>query len=319
MANRVKEVSAFDGTSWGAAVPLGADDSNVDITSSTTQPDGSAVSGVSGDSATALNTSAVTVSEGDTSASAWTKFNRFRKRVANNFANYIQGSIATSYNATGSDSAVYSTNVLNNYMANVIGYSGTTAPSAGTVAAQLSSLNDNKLPYKIIYGMTANTQDSLIATLNLATSQSLIPTGVSVLRLGNTSANLYRTLIICINNSNTVMQAFSISAYSAINNIFLSYASGSWVVQQYDGMRFASIQLGSSTIESKNYKRFQKTATSITGYRPMGIVGISGIGTSYIMTYYINTTNDQINLDIYNYSNSTITQNPSVTILYTKE
>lgn len=142
MANRVKEVSAFNGTSWGAAVPLGANDSNIDITSSTTQPDGSAVSGVTGDSATALNTSAVAVSEGDTGASAWTKFNRFRKRVANNFANYIQGSIVTSYNATGSDSAVYSTNVLNNYMANVIGYSGTTAPSAGTVAAQLSSLND---------------------------------------------------------------------------------------------------------------------------------------------------------------------------------
>ena len=142
MANRVKEVSAFNGTSWGAAVPLGANDSNIDITSSTTQPDGSAVSGVTGDSATALNTSAVAVSEGDTGASAWTKFNRFRKRVANNFANYIQGSIATSYNATGSNSAVYSTNVLNNYMSNVIGYSGTTTPSAGTVAAQLSSLND---------------------------------------------------------------------------------------------------------------------------------------------------------------------------------
>ena len=143
MANRVKEVSAFNGTSWGAAVPLGANDSNIDITSSTTQPDGSAVSGVTGDSATALNTSAVTVSEGDTGASAWTKFNRFRKRVANNFANYIQGSIATSYNATGSNSAVYSTNVLNNYMSNVIGYSGTATPSAGTVADQLSSLNDN--------------------------------------------------------------------------------------------------------------------------------------------------------------------------------
>lgn len=143
MANRVKEVSAFDGTSWGAAVPLGANDSNIDITSSTTQPDGNAVSGVTGDSAIALNTSAVAVSEGDTGASAWTKFNRFRKRVANNFANYIQGSIATSYNATGSNSAVYSTNVLNNYMSNVIGYSGTATPSAGTVADQLSSLNDN--------------------------------------------------------------------------------------------------------------------------------------------------------------------------------
>ena len=143
MANRVKEVSAFNGTSWGAAVPLGVNDANIDITSSTSQPDGSAVSGVTGDSATALDTAAVAVASGDTGASAWTKFNRFRKRVASNFANYIQGSIATSYNATGSDSAVYSTNVLNNYMANVIGYSGTTAPEAGSVADQLSSLNDN--------------------------------------------------------------------------------------------------------------------------------------------------------------------------------
>lgn len=142
MANRVKEVSAFNGTSWGAAVPLGVNDANVDITSSTSQPNGSAVSGVTGDSATALDTTAVAVASGDTGASAWTKFNRFRKRVANNFANYIQGSIATSYNATGSDSAVYSTNVLNNYMANVIGYSGTAAPSEGAVANQLSSLND---------------------------------------------------------------------------------------------------------------------------------------------------------------------------------
>lgn len=173
MANRVKEVSAFDGTSWGAAVPLGVDDSNVDITSSTTQPDGSAVSGVSGDSATALDTSAVAVSEGDTGASAWTKFNRFRKRVASNFANYMQGSIATSYNATGSDSAVYSTNVLNNYMANVIGYSGTTAPTDGTVAAQLSSLNDNKMDkddflLKFTYGDHSNGQAYPLAQLRIS-------------------------------------------------------------------------------------------------------------------------------------------------------
>lgn len=139
MANRVKEVSAFNGTSWGAAVPLGANDANIDITSSTSQPDGSAVSGVTGDSATALDTAAVAVASGDTGASAWTKFNRFRKRVASNFANYIQGSIATSYNAIGSDSAVYSTGVINNYMENVIGYSGTTTPAKGTIISQLSA------------------------------------------------------------------------------------------------------------------------------------------------------------------------------------
>jgi len=145
--DRIKEVSAFDGTSWGTAVPLGADDSNIDITYKTTQPNGDPVSEVTGDTALALDNAAVTVSEGDTGASAWTKFNRFRKRVINNFGNYMQGSIALSYNSTGSDNAVYSTNVLNNYMANVIGYSGTTTPTEGTVAAQLSSLNDNKMPY----------------------------------------------------------------------------------------------------------------------------------------------------------------------------
>lgn len=139
MANRVKEVSAFNGTSWGAAVPLGADDVNIDITSGTTQPDGSPVSGVTGDTATSLDTSAVTVSQGDTNASAWTKFNRFRKRIVNNLSNYIQGSIATVYNASGSNNAVYSTGVMNDYMTNVIGYSGTTTPSKGTIVAQLSA------------------------------------------------------------------------------------------------------------------------------------------------------------------------------------
>ena len=180
MANRVKEVSAFNGTSWGAAVPLGADDINIDITSNTTQPDGSPVSGVTGDTATSLDTSAVIVSQGDTNASAWTKFNRFRKRVANNLSNYIQGSIATIYNATGSNTAVYSTGVINDYMTNVIGYSGTTTPSKGTVIAQLSAGSDisvnipsfSSLPQTITNSLITNKHKVYEATLSNPSAQT---------------------------------------------------------------------------------------------------------------------------------------------------
>ena len=86
---KIKEASSFNGTSWGAAIPIGADDANVDITSATTDPGGGAVPGVPGDTSTSLDSAAVTVSStnSDTDASAWTKFNRFRARVKNALAN----------------------------------------------------------------------------------------------------------------------------------------------------------------------------------------------------------------------------------------
>lgn len=197
MANRVKEVSAFNGTSWGAAVPLGADDINIDITSGTTQPDGSAVSGVSGDSATALNTEAVIVSQGDTNASAWTKFNRFRRRVINNLSNYIQGSIATAYNATGSNSAVYSTGVVNDYMTNVIGYSGTTTPSKGTIISQLSVGNDisvnipsfSSLPQTITNSLITNKHkvyESILSNPSAQTGDWTVTTSAGSLTIAGT-------------------------------------------------------------------------------------------------------------------------------------
>jgi len=76
--SKIKEVSSFDGTSWGTAVPLGAEDANIDITSSTQNP---ADSSSTLDSLTASD---VTVASGDTGAGAWTKYNRFRKKVVNN-------------------------------------------------------------------------------------------------------------------------------------------------------------------------------------------------------------------------------------------
>ena len=107
--SKIKSVSTYDGSEWGAAVPLGADDINIDITNATTNPSDS-VSTIA-----SLDNTDVIVGSGDTNADAWTKFNRFRKRVANNLNQYIRGSITTIYNASnGSDTTVYSTNAINN-------------------------------------------------------------------------------------------------------------------------------------------------------------------------------------------------------------
>ena len=134
---KIKEVSSYNGTSWGTPVPIGANDVNIDITSSTTNPTDTTATSAG------LVDSNVTVVPGDTAASAWTKFNRFRKRVQNAFGNFAGVTLRTAYNTSNIDTSVYTTGVINNYMSNVIGYTGTTAPSAGTVAVQLNSLNSN--------------------------------------------------------------------------------------------------------------------------------------------------------------------------------
>ena len=83
---KIKSVSSYNGTNWGTPVPLGANDLNIDITSSTTNPSDN-TSTIDG-----LIQTDVTVSSsyGDTDATAWTKFNKFRKRVYNNFNNTIR-------------------------------------------------------------------------------------------------------------------------------------------------------------------------------------------------------------------------------------
>lgn len=173
--SKIKEVSKYDGSSWGTAIPLGANDANIDITASTTNPTDDTTSTSAG-----LIDSNVTVSSGDTDASAWTKFNRFRKRVQNAFGNFAGVTLASAYSTVNTGSSVYTTGVINNYMSNVIGYTGTTAPSAGTVASQLSSLNDNlsnKLPNiaaadlnSLLVGNPVVTAYDSTSTLNVPTS-----------------------------------------------------------------------------------------------------------------------------------------------------
>ena len=89
---------------------------------------------------------------GESTATMWSKFNRFRKRVDNKFKNYFANSnLRTSIATSGSDTTVYTTTAINDYLNTVIGYRTTTAPNAGKISTQLYNLND-KMYEKFIYG-----------------------------------------------------------------------------------------------------------------------------------------------------------------------
>lgn len=181
MANRIKSISKYSGTAWGTETPIGADAANVDLaTSYTTVTESTATSGETAEAAiekihtdttnlkkaghgngtvtnydsTSSETSKVlttdcVVAASDDTATAWSKFNRFRRRVSNKFADYFQTAnlttSTTGVTTTGSDTTAYTTKAINNYLANVVGYTSSTAPAAGTIASQLSTLNNKTI------------------------------------------------------------------------------------------------------------------------------------------------------------------------------
>ena len=178
MANRIKSISKYSGTAWGTETPIGADAANVDLaTSYTTVTESTATSGATAEAAIGKihtdttnlkkaghgngtvtnydNTSSETskvlttdcvVAASDDTATAWSKFNRFRRRVSNKFADYLLTSnLKTDVTTTGATSTVYTTSAINQYLANVVGYTDSTAPDAGTIANQLTTLNGNAI------------------------------------------------------------------------------------------------------------------------------------------------------------------------------
>lgn len=206
MAQRIKEVSSFDGTNWGTAYPIGADAANIDVptTGNTTRPLTSVLGSVpaTGDIITGLNnkvntsggdtaatvvssiadnttessdlTTGVVATSGETQTSLWTKFNLFRRRVSNNFNNYFATANLVGadpgVSATGTDDTVYTTAALNNYFSNVIGYESASAPDAGSVASQLSTLNSNAIK-KITRSGTTFTATKIDGTTTTFTQQ----------------------------------------------------------------------------------------------------------------------------------------------------
>lgn len=88
--------------------------------------------------------------DGENLTTMWGKFNRFRKRVDNKFKNYLVTSLEGVAPGASSDTKGYSTQALNNYFNDVIGYtSAASVAQTGSVASQLSSLNNNAIAHPI--------------------------------------------------------------------------------------------------------------------------------------------------------------------------
>ena len=139
MPTTMKSISQFHNGAWSNPIPFSVDDTNIDITSATTDPNT--------DSSTDLSSSDVIVAEGDTGASAWTKFNRFRKRISNAFGTFTGKTLVSAYDTTNPGDKVYTASVLNSYMSNVLGYTGTGTPtingSSQTVSSALNNIFGN--------------------------------------------------------------------------------------------------------------------------------------------------------------------------------
>ena len=215
MADRIKTVSTYNGTSWGSEVPIGADASNVDVTlSNNTKSDLQTVLGStpSGSSVTERINSKISTSGGDVAdtvvsknitnydsstdagsdiltdtaatvntntSSLWSRFNLFRKKVSNNFNNYFATANLVGANpgvsATGTDDTVYTTAALNNYFSNVIGYESASTPDAGSVASQLSTLNNNfldRMVYNSSLTLNNNSYVAMAGTITLNDSST---------------------------------------------------------------------------------------------------------------------------------------------------
>lgn len=82
--SKIKSVSTYNGISWEAPTPLGANIENIDITSSVHDAEDDTMDTIESIQDSVLAVSAnPEVGSPDTGASAWTKFNTFRKRVGN--------------------------------------------------------------------------------------------------------------------------------------------------------------------------------------------------------------------------------------------
>ena len=188
---KIKEVYEYNNGSWENGTPIGADASNVDValSDSTSTRDLQSVLGnvsvsdssiktqLSGkvdtdsgdikdtvvsvlDPSSATDTSEdidstdVIVAAGEDQTTMWSKFNTFRKRVSNKFSNFLINSVEDVLEP--SDTKTYSQAALNSYFADVIGYkTDADVASIGSVADQLSTLNNNLKIYNYVTSETS--------------------------------------------------------------------------------------------------------------------------------------------------------------------
>lgn len=96
------------------------------------------------------------------------------------------------------------------------------------INSELRGALDNKAAYRAFTNMDANTVSDLLSCLNA--NNSSIPTGSSILKLGN-SSNGARCTLVCNKINANIATAYSVSPYTSIDGINLSCSNGTWTVK----------------------------------------------------------------------------------------
>lgn len=83
-----------------------------------------------------------------------------------------------------------------------------------------------------------------------------------------------------------------------------------------DAVIIRNVTADAGSVASHNYARFEKVVPTVADYKAIGIIGMAGLGTSYIMTFYYNEPATKVAADLYNYSDSAKTISPIFIVLY---
>lgn len=97
----------------------------------------------------------------------------------------------------------------------------------------------------------------------------------------------------------------------------LTAVSGGGLNSLKDDMIFDTISMDRATVNATSSRRFSKSVAR-AGYKAIGIIGVAGIATSYIMSEFVNYIEQSAELDVYNFTASAVEITPIVLVLYKK-
>ena len=95
----------------------------------------------------------------------------------------------------------------------------------------------------------------------------------------------------------------------------IAAVSGGGLNDLKNEMIFDTIPMNTATLNAHTNQRFSKSVAK-TGYKAIGLIGVAGIGPSYLMGEFVNYSGQTAELDVYNFSGSAIEITPIAIVLY---
>ena len=77
-----------------------------------------------------------------------------------------------------------------------------------------------------------------------------------------------------------------------------------------------NVQVTATTIPASGSGRVEAEVPTVSGYTPLGIIGIANVGTNSIMTIYYNASTNKAVADLYNQTSSPFEATPIFIVLY---